>query len=126
LRAVFEIFRTNLDVGAAFGFADTEQGADGKKYPTYNELAAPYALYNWEVGFHAPMELADALFQNQQLDDALNMCHYVFDPYANGTKERVWKWKPFSLVSSENVLGALFNSLKPRQPDKPSGQIAQW
>ncbi|KAF1961209.1 hypothetical protein CC80DRAFT_463941 [Byssothecium circinans] len=111
----------------AFGLSGQEPTADGNYAPTFNELYTPYALYNWEFGFHAPMQLADALLQNQQYEAALAMCHYVFDPYADGnSKARVWKWKPFSLVSSEGVLDALFNSLQPHMADKASGQIKQW
>jgi Tc toxin complex TcA C-terminal TcB-binding domain/Neuraminidase-like domain len=130
LNPVLETFRSISDLGGqieAFGYAGHEPAADGQLHPTYNELVKPYSLYNWEIGFHAPMQLADALLQNQQFDAALAMCHYVFDPYADGlTKQRVWKWKPFSLVSSENVLEALFNSLQPNKPDKTNGQITQW
>lgn len=132
LAPVFETYHSIKDndndlLKSTFGLSGTEPTAEGGTAPTFNELYMPYALYNWECGFHAPMQLADALLQNQQFDAALATCHYVFDPYADGQdKTRVWKWKPFSLVSSEGVLDALFNSLQPHKADKANGQITQW
>ena len=132
LDPVFDTYKAisntdNVLLQSAFGLSGNELTTDGSYAPTFHELFSPYALYNWECGFHAPMQLADSLLQNQQFEAALAMCHFVFDPYADGNAtNRVWKWKPFSLVSSEAVLDALFNSLQPNQADKTAGQITQW
>jgi hypothetical protein len=110
----------------AFGEGDVTTADDGTQYYQYDELSTTYSLYNWEVGFHAPMELAESLFQSQQFDSALDICHYVFDPYAAGdTAKRVWKWIPFTKADPENVIITLFNKLAPNTPDDTS-EVTAW
>lgn len=105
-----------------FGLSGSET-VDGQTYPTFNELSKPYALYNWEVGYHAPMEIADALLRNQSFDNALAVCQYVFNPYAGTDKTKVWRWGPFADINTKNVLENLFNSLQPHTPDSANGPI---
>ncbi|KAL6885789.1 hypothetical protein GGI43DRAFT_388855 [Trichoderma evansii] len=88
-----------------------------------NERGEPYSLYLWEMGFHAPMQLADALLKTQKFEAALECCHYVFNPYAAG--DSAWKWGPFARVRTEDALLALFSSLKPQTPDY-LGVIGKW
>ncbi|KAF1844454.1 uncharacterized protein K460DRAFT_397544 [Cucurbitaria berberidis CBS 394.84] len=52
-------------------------GQDGN---TFHELARPYALYNWELGFHAVALLMERLLATQQHELALNVARMVFDP----------------------------------------------
>src|SRR5262249_6728173 len=95
--------------------------------PPYHELKQPYSLYNWEAGFHAPMLLVDRLLKSQQFDQALKMCHYVFNPLAKGDDEkRFWQFPPFKEVDASNVLEKLFLGLQPSQPDASDGQINAW
>ncbi len=101
-------------------------GADDKVI--YHELRRSYSLYNWEAAFHAPMQLADRLLKSQQFDQALNMCHYVFNPLAQGTADDdkpFWQFPPFKEVNAENVLETLFMGLQPNQPDHDSN-INEW
>ncbi|KAH0559053.1 hypothetical protein GP486_004352 [Trichoglossum hirsutum] len=111
----------------AYGMGMTDTGA-----LTYNELYRPYALYNWELGFHAPMAIVDRLLQKQQFDLALKVIRYVFDPQATdgpaGTtlRERVWQWYPFKKVDPVNALTRFLDSLRPNTADDPSGQINSW
>jgi hypothetical protein len=101
---------------------------DGK--PLYNELKRPYSLYNWEATFHAPMLLVDRLLKARQFEQALKMCHYVFNPYEKGSgsgKERFWQFPPFKVVDAENVLEALFMGLiHNTQDNTPGQQIDEW
>lgn len=77
-----------------------------------DELTLPYALYNWELGLHIPMLLIDRFLQAQQFDDALAICHLVFDPVGDSSVSnitdplsdvekraerngRYWRFKPF-------------------------------
>lgn len=111
---------------AAFGEGSTITSADGDQYYQYNELSKPYSIYNWEVGFHAPLELAEILLQSQQFDAALDICHYVFNPYASGSDaQRVWKWLPFRKADPENVIITLFNKLQPNSPDSAT-EVTAW
>jgi hypothetical protein len=104
---------------------DDAFGADLKA--KYSELKRPYSLYNWEAAFHAPMLLVDRLLNAQQFDQALKMCHYVLNPYAEGQDEnRFWQFWPFKKVDPKNDLEDLFLNLKPNQPDDPDGAINEW
>ena len=61
-----------------------------------------YAVYNWELFFHAPLMLAKRLSDHRQFAQAHRWFHYIFDPtyqatdpYATSWPERVWQIKPF-------------------------------
>ena len=99
----------------AFG-ADTDT--------TYHELKRSYSLYNWEVAFHAPMQLVDRLLKSQQFEQALKMCHYVFNPLAKDTT--VWQFLPFREIKADKTLEQLFMGLQPNTPDAADGQINEW
>jgi hypothetical protein len=97
-------------------------GAGGQT--SYHELTQPFALYNWELCFHAPMQLVERLLKSQQFDQALEMCQNVFNPLAPGSDEkRFWQFPPFKDVDARNTLETLFLSLKPNQPDL---DITEW
>jgi hypothetical protein len=99
-----------------------ETDANGNKL--YHELNRSYSLYNWEAAFHAPMQLVDSLLKSQQFEQALKMCHYVFNPYEQGSENnRFWKFSPFKEVDAKNVLEKLFTGLQPRQPNDA---INEW
>ncbi|KAL8705429.1 MAG: hypothetical protein Q9201_001453 [Fulgogasparrea decipioides] len=105
-----------------YGQNESVQGAGN-----YNELVKPYSLYNWELGFHGPMAIVEQLLQTQQFELALNVCHYVFNPFAPGTEDRrFWRWWPFKEVDASNTLEKIFKELKPNTPESMAGQINQW
>ena len=61
-----------------------------------------YAPYNWEVFFHAPLLIADALSQNQQFEEARNWYHFIFNPIGvesatpgGSVMSKYWITKPF-------------------------------
>ncbi len=57
-----------------------------------------YALYNWELFFHAPLLIADRLSKNQRFEDAQKWFHYIFDPTDTSSfdvPQRYWRTKPF-------------------------------
>ncbi|MBP5973609.1 hypothetical protein HW132_12890 [Brasilonema sp. CT11] len=109
----------------AYGAYD-DPNSSGQKL--YHELKRSYSLYNWEAAFHAPMQLVDRLLKSQQFEQALKMCHYVFNPYAKGYDDkRFWQFAPFKEVDAENVLEKLFMKLQPNTPDNtPNQQINEW
>lgn len=107
------------NIDPAFGTVVNTSGVT-----TFSELSKPYTNYNWELGFHGPMEVATALTNSLQFDAALEMIHHVFNPYADGDDEtRVWQWYPFANTSSDRVLEGVLDSLKPRTYDL---NISQW
>lgn len=73
----------------------------GKPYPHEDVDFQPggsYALYNWEIFFHAPLLIADRLSKNQRFEEALKWFHYIFDPTdISGYPEpqRFWNVSPF-------------------------------
>ncbi len=110
--------------------ADEAYGDNGtlNEKPLYDELKRAYSIYNWEATFHAPMLLVDRLLKSQQFEQALKMCHYVFNPLAKGIgKERFWQFPPFKVINAENVLEKLFIGLQPNTSDNtPGEQINEW
>jgi len=72
------------------------------------EYGAPYAPYNWELFFHAPLLIALRLSGNQRQEDALRWFHFIFDPtnpVTESGKQRYWITKPFYMASKVETLG---------------------
>jgi len=103
---------------------DKTDAFGGDVTATYHELKRSYSIYNWELGFHAPMQLVDRLVKAQQFDQALNMIHYVLDPSAKRTDaKRFWQFPPFKEIDADNSLENLFLGLKQNQSDD---RINEW
>lgn len=116
-------FKENLSMpGSSFGpfnHDDVESTPD-----IYHELKQPYSLYNWELFFHTPILLADALSKSQQFEEAMKWFHFVFNPIAaENENNRFWQFKPFKNIDSQKVLDSIFNNLKPNTADK---KINEW
>ncbi|THC89766.1 hypothetical protein EYZ11_010774 [Aspergillus tanneri] len=62
----------------------------------YHERAAPFAIYNWELGVHIPSLIVERLMATQQFKLALKVIRLVFDPSMDGTDiNRCWSFPPF-------------------------------
>jgi hypothetical protein len=91
-------------------------------YPVKNldfTTSGPYALYNWEIFFHAPLMIAIHLSQNQQYQDAQNWFHYIFNPTDNGpgpAPQRFWKVAPFQYTDVEMIQSILINLSQAQDP----------
>ena len=91
-------------------------------YPVKNldfTTSGPYALYNWEIFFHAPLLIAIHLSQNQQFQDAQNWFHYIFNPTDNGpgpAPQRFWKVLPFQSTDVEMIQDILTNLSADQDP----------
>ncbi len=74
-----------------------------------------YAIYNWELFFHAPLMLAIRLTQNQRFEEAMQWFHYIFDPTNpvpdNGPR-RFWITKPFYELNDGAWQQSIDNLLK--------------
>ena len=75
-----------------------------------------YALYNWELFFHAPLYIAIQLSKNGKYAEAMRWFHYIFDPttsegdpQSTDSLARYWKVKPFRTASKENLFDYLEN-----------------
>jgi hypothetical protein len=71
-----------------------------------------YAVYNWELFYHAPLTIAMHLSKNQRFEEAQRWFHYVFDPTDDSeqaTPERFWKVKPFQYTDVKMIEDILVN-----------------
>ncbi len=75
----------------------------------------PYANYNWELFFHAPLTVAVHLSKTQRFAEAQRWFHFIFNPL-NATDSttpgrRFWNFLPFRKTSStkriEDILAIL-------------------
>ena len=64
--------------------------------------AGAYAGYNWELFFHAPLLIANALSRNQRFEEARDWYHFIFNPIGvesaipgGSTMSKYWITKPF-------------------------------
>lgn len=112
------------NVEDAFGIYDSNEDGLIDYHDIYHELKRPYSLYNWELFFHTPVMLADALSKAQQYEEAMKWFHFVFHPLAGGTgAERCWNFLPFRVMKSSRFLDSIFNRLKPNHSDD---KISEW
>jgi len=90
----------------------------------YHELLRPYAIYNWEMLFHSVAMLADNLSKSQRFEESMQWWHYIFDPRrVDGGVNMAWKFLPFRVTDSENILDQIFNSL---EPNTSNDKITEW
>jgi hypothetical protein len=62
------------------------------------ESNAGYAIYNWELFFHAPFMIGESLSRNNQFEDAKHWYEYIFNPTSgtvDAVPQRFWVTKPF-------------------------------
>jgi len=98
-----------------------------------------YALYNWELFFHAPLLIAARLSANQQFEEAQKWFHYIFDPadvssfqQAEDRAYRFWKIKPFFENRELDNIRQLLQLLNSNDPEVQAkrealeAQIADW
>jgi hypothetical protein len=58
----------------------------------------PYALYNWELFFHAPLQVATRLAKDGRHEEAQRWFHFIFDPTTDASSpppSRYWRFAPF-------------------------------
>lgn len=96
-----------------------------------------YAAYNWELFFHVPMMIAQALMKNQRFEEAVGWFHQVFNPTTaslESAPERYWNTLPFYKNSDPekdqilNLLTALSTTDAAHAPlrDEVEEQIERW
>ena len=61
-----------------------------------------YSSYNWELFFHAPLLIANALSKNQRFEEARDWYHFIFNPIGvesampgGSAMSKYWITKPF-------------------------------
>lgn len=116
----------NLESFFAYNLSTTidKDDAFGRHNDIFHELKRPYSIYNWEMFFHTPMMLADALSKSQKFEEAMKWYHYVFNPMADGVDDkRFWQFSPFKEINAQNILDSVFNNL---QPNTENEAINEW
>ncbi|SPL95789.1 Insecticidal toxin complex protein TccB3 [[Actinomadura] parvosata subsp. kistnae] len=79
----------------------TERTAEqGVPTSSHLDFDSGNGIYYWEVFFHAPTLIAQALNTAQRFDDARTWYEYVFDP----TRPRYWRFLPFLAVDVEALI----------------------
>ncbi len=69
-----------------------------------------YSSYNWELFFHAPLLIANALSTNQRFEEARDWYHYIFNPLGieeqggGSPMSKYWITKPFFETTSDQHL----------------------
>ena len=99
---------SGFDFGRTYGptFWVVEQPTPtGDSYPEEIVDFTPdgaYSSYNWELFFHAPLFIANALSKNQQFEQACDWYHYIFNPIGvessvvgGSAMSKYWITKPF-------------------------------
>lgn len=91
---------------------------------------ASYAFYNWELFFHAPFLIGEALRLNQRFEEAKHWYEYIFNP-TNGSEEavpkRYWVTKPFYNMTDYQAesLRGLMDLVSKNDPGAVD-QIDEW
>jgi Tc toxin complex TcA C-terminal TcB-binding domain/Neuraminidase-like domain/Salmonella virulence plasmid 28.1kDa A protein len=103
----------------AFDFRDYYRPTDNvvRPYPTEGvdfDYDAGYAIYNWELFFHAPFEIGESLSANQQFEAAKHWYEYVFNPASSSdgpAPQRYWITKPFYQMTAADYQAQLLRNL---------------
>ena len=62
------------------------------------ESDSPYGAYNWELFFHAPLQVAVRLAKDGRHEEAQRWFHFIFDPTTDSSApspRRYWRFAPF-------------------------------
>jgi len=65
-----------------------------------------YSKYNWELFFHIPIRIANALRREGRHEEAARWFHYVFDPMTPDTdtsEKRAWRFLPFRDADTRSI-----------------------
>lgn len=112
-----------------------------KPYPVEEvdfSVSGAYALYNWEIFYHAPMFVAAQLMRNQQYASAMHWLEYIFnptDPSPSPVPGHFWRMAKFYEMNANDWLNQqIQNILATLAADKQQGisdpdtaaAIADW
>ncbi|WP_433222035.1 neuraminidase-like domain-containing protein [Dactylosporangium sp. CS-047395] len=93
---------------------------------------AGYAIYNWELFFHAPFQIGRALSRNQRFAEAKRWYEYIFNPASTTggpAPQRYWVTKPFHLAHTADYqnqqIAHLLQLIHDRDPQVEQ-QVAVW
>jgi Tc toxin complex TcA C-terminal TcB-binding domain/Neuraminidase-like domain/Putative peptidoglycan binding domain/Salmonella virulence plasmid 28.1kDa A protein len=96
------------------------------------EYEAPYSIYNWELFYHAPFQIAESLSVNQRFADAKRWYEYVFDPTSTSSDlapKRYWVTKTFRQMTAADYQAQEIQRLTRMINAHDAGaehQVAEW
>lgn len=120
--------------GNGFNFASYSPGAmslpdDSAKNDRVDfERQGAYALYNWEIFFHAPLMIACKLSQNQRFEEAMRWFHRIFDPTNTASPDvpqRYWITRPFFEQNSDAYRQQRIDNLL-KNIEQHEGELRAW
>lgn len=97
------LYQPGADVATPFPQHEIDVSDDG-----------PYAIYNWELFFHAPLLIAVHLSTNQRFEEAQGWFHRIFDPTSTdpvAPPQRFWKFLRFRQETSTELIGDMLEAL---------------
>lgn len=97
-------------------------------------LSGPYSVYNWELFFHLPFQIAAGFSSDQQFEQARNWYHYIFNPQgldmedpaspsekATAPQKRYWNTNPFFRTQVKDYAEQLIDSILSEVARHPDG-----
>src|SRR5215210_3567592 len=91
-------------VGVRDGMVDSDRLPTG----SHLDFRSANGLYYWEIFFHAPFLVAQALNAAQRFEDAKQWYEYVFDPT---NPDSYWRFLPFLTVDLEALVDTIRRGL---------------
>lgn len=87
----------------------------------------PYAVYNWELFFHAPLAVAVHLSKNQRFAEAQKWFHFIFDPTSNdktvAPPQRFWKFLRFRQETKTEFIQEVLKELAKGEDNELKARI---
>lgn len=110
-------------------FAPTPSVADDYPVDRFGfDRTRPFAIYNWELFFHAPYAIAEKLNRNRRFEDAQSWLHHIFNPTAKDgpTNASVWRFGPFQKEHERILQGDSPDILDEAQDADFESDVAEW
>ena len=86
----------------------------------------PYAIYNWELFFHAPFAIARHLTRNRQYEEAQTWLRYIFDPTRRGAGGKISAWWLGSFSKAEDESDKSVFEWAQDNPAAFEGEVETW
>jgi hypothetical protein len=77
----------------------------GKQFPNGLDFSSPNGFYYWEIFFHIPHLIGQALRQAQRFEEAKTWYEYVFDPTHKEGSTPYWRFQEFRVDNALRKLG---------------------
>jgi peptidoglycan hydrolase-like protein with peptidoglycan-binding domain len=93
---------------------------------------AGYSIYNWELFFHTPFEIAKGLSINQRFQESKHWYEYIFNPTSSSSEsapQRFWVTQPFHAMAKGDIqkqqIAALMQAIHANDSTADQ-EVAEW